>query len=122
MPFAFLVYSHHKCVGVPQGNTCGIGLGTGCVAEYMVRNALRLQGFWLTRVCALVLCSLPTSERASVRGIVVKGNMVTVPATKNIAFLFFLANGLHRAEGLGLAIMRPQSKTKVGEWATIGGY
>ena len=98
------------------------GLGTGRVAEYVVRNAPRLQGFWLTRVCALVPCSLPTSERAPVRGIVVKGNIATAPATKNIAFLFFLADGLHGAEGLGLAIMRPRSKTKVGEWATIGSY
>ncbi|KAF8262244.1 armadillo-type protein [Lactarius quietus] len=79
VPFAFLVYSHRDAVLdlLEAGSGLDVLLNTWC------ENAPTFQGFWPTRVSALALCALLASERPSVSAVVVKGDIVITPATKN---------------------------------------
>jgi hypothetical protein len=95
IPFAFLVHNHREAVldllettrvGEGEGDSGGLDvlLNTWC------ENAATFQGFWPTRVSALALCALLASERPSLRAVMVKGDIIITPATKNSACVFLL--------------------------------
>ena len=46
-------------------------------------NAETFQGFWPPRISTLALCSLFASERPSLQNLVVKGDIIVKPETKN---------------------------------------
>lgn len=46
-------------------------------------NAETFQGFWPPRISTLALCSLLASERPSLQGLIVKGDIIVKPETKN---------------------------------------
>ena len=55
--------------------------------EVLVRtwceNAETFQGFWAPRISTLALCSLFASERPSLQNVIVQGDLVVKPETKN---------------------------------------
>ena len=106
IPFAFLVHNHREAVldllettriGGGESDSGGLDvlLNTWC------ENAATFQGFWPTRVSALALCALLASERPSLRAVMVKGDIIITPATKNSAcFFFYLTTQALRYENL----------------------
>jgi hypothetical protein len=95
VPFAFLVYNHCDAVldllestrvgggGGGGGEGEGGRLGLDVLLNTWCENAATFQGFWPTRISALALCTLLRAGRASLRTIVVKGDIIITPATKN---------------------------------------
>jgi hypothetical protein len=88
VPFAFLVYSHREAVlellePMRVGEDEEARAGLDVLLNTWCENAATFQGFWPTRVSALALCALLASERQSVGAVVVKGDIVITPATKN---------------------------------------
>jgi len=58
-------------------------LGLDVLLNTWCENAATFQGFWPTRVSALALCALLASERPSLQGVVVKGDIIITATTKN---------------------------------------
>ncbi|KAH9962326.1 ARM repeat-containing protein [Russula compacta] len=90
VPFAFLVYSHCDAVvdllesaWVGEGEGEGGRLGLEVLLNTWCENAATFQGFWPTRISALALCTLLRAGRASLGAVVVKGDIMITPATKN---------------------------------------
>ncbi|KAI0756104.1 ARM repeat-containing protein [Daedaleopsis nitida] len=85
IPFAFLIHNQRDTVlGLLEGQTID---GTPAL-EILIRtwceNAETFQGFWPPRISTLALCSLFASERSSLQGLIVKGDIVVKPETKNV--------------------------------------
>jgi len=53
-------------------------------------NAEIFQGFWPSRISTLALTQLLATERPSLQNLVVKGNIIIKPETKNSKFIYFL--------------------------------
>lgn len=99
VPFAFLVYNHCDAVldllestrvGQGEGESEGGRLGLEVLLNTWCENAATLQGFWPTRISALALCTLLRAGRASLRMVVVKGDIIITPATNNSECAFVL--------------------------------
>jgi hypothetical protein len=95
VPFAFLVYSHREAVlellePMRVGEDEEARAGLDVLLNTWCENAATFQGFWPTRVSALALCALLASERQSVGAVVVKGDIVITPATKNSTCSFLI--------------------------------
>ncbi|KAI0045675.1 ARM repeat-containing protein [Auriscalpium vulgare] len=86
IPFAFLIHTQRDAIldlverVVVDGGRSGLDvlLNTWC------ENAETFQGFWPTRVSNLALCQLLLCERASLRALMVKGDIVVKPETRNV--------------------------------------
>ena len=117
VPFAFLVYSHREAVlELLETTSVGEDGGLHVLLNTWCENASTFQGFWPTRVSALALCALLASERASVKNVVVKGDIVITPATKDSAWFYLFLLLITGADGFGALAIMTRSKTKVGEW------
>lgn len=84
IPFAFLIYHQADTVisllesTEVQGRTAlDILIQTWC------ENAETFQGFWPTRISTLALSQLYSSGRPSLQNLVVKGDIIVKPETKN---------------------------------------
>ncbi len=91
IPFAFLVYTHPEpALDLLEQTRVGEGEDARSGIEVLLNtwceNATTFQGFWPTRVSALALCTLLASERPSLKGVVVKGDIIITPTTTNSAF------------------------------------
>jgi importin-9 len=64
--------------------------GLDVLIQTWCENAETFQGFWQTRVSTLALCSLYVSERQSLRELVVKGDIIVKPETKNGAPYYYI--------------------------------
>ncbi|EIN14253.1 ARM repeat-containing protein [Punctularia strigosozonata HHB-11173 SS5] len=85
IPFAFLIHNQRDTVLDMLENTSIDGRsGLDVLIQTWCENAETFQGFWQTRVSNLALCSLYVSERPSLRNIVVKGDIIVKPETKNV--------------------------------------
>ena len=86
IPFAFLVYNHCDPVldlleSARVGEVGRVGLDV--LLNTWCENAATFQGFWPTRISALALCTLLRAGRPSLQNVVVKGDIIITPTTKN---------------------------------------
>jgi hypothetical protein len=93
VPFAFLVYNHCDAV-LDLLESTRVGeegrLGLDVLLNTWSENAATFQGFWPTRISALALCTLLRVGRPSLQSIVVKGDIIITPTTKNSGSFFSL--------------------------------
>ncbi|RPD64798.1 ARM repeat-containing protein [Lentinus tigrinus ALCF2SS1-6] len=85
IPFAFLIHNQRDTVlNLLEGKSID---GTPAL-EILIRtwceNAETFQGFWAPRISTLALCSLFASERQNLQNIIVKGDLIVKPETKNV--------------------------------------
>ena len=84
VPFAFLIHNQRDTV---LDLLEGLAVDGTPALEVFVRtwceNAETFQGFWPPRISTLALCSLYASERPSLQNLIVKGDIVVKPETKN---------------------------------------
>ena len=84
VPFAFLIHNQRDTVldlleGQAVDGTPALEVFTRTWCE----NAETFQGFWPPRVSTLALCACFASARPSLQGIIVKGDIIVKPETKN---------------------------------------
>ncbi|OJT08019.1 Importin-9 [Trametes pubescens] len=85
IPFAFLIHNQRDTVlTLLEGTNVGGRSGLDILIQTWCENAETFQGFWPTRISALALSSLFASERPSLQQLVVKGDIVVKPETKNV--------------------------------------
>ncbi|KAF5345146.1 hypothetical protein D9758_009691 [Tetrapyrgos nigripes] len=91
IPFAFLINSQRDTVlslleemniQNPSGGANRTGLDV--LIQTWCENAETFQGFWPSRTSTLALTQMFASERPSLQGLVVKGDLVIKPETKNV--------------------------------------
>ena len=58
-------------------------VGLDVLLNTWCENAATFQGFWPTRISALALCTLLRAGRPSLQNVVVKGDIIITPTTKN---------------------------------------
>ena len=84
IPFAFLIHNQRDTV---LALLEGLSVEGTPALEILIRtwceNAETFQGFWPPRISTLALCSLFASERPSLQGLIVKGDIIVKPETKN---------------------------------------
>ncbi|KAL0068448.1 hypothetical protein AAF712_004526 [Marasmius tenuissimus] len=87
IPFAFLINNQRDTVLSlleemtiqPSGRT-----GLDILIQTWCENAETFQGFWQSRSSTMALTQLFVSERQSLRGLMVKGDLIVKPETKNV--------------------------------------
>ncbi|KAI0778993.1 ARM repeat-containing protein [Trametes elegans] len=85
IPFAFLIHNQRDTVlSLLEGMNVDGRSGLDILIQTWCENAETFQGFWPTRISALALSSLFASERPSLQGLTVKGDIVVKPETKNV--------------------------------------
>ncbi|KAI0673956.1 ARM repeat-containing protein [Trametes maxima] len=85
IPFAFLIHNQRDTVlSLLEGMNIDGRSGLDIFIQTWCENAETFQGFWPTRISALALCSLFASERPSLQTLIVKGDIVVKPETKNV--------------------------------------
>jgi hypothetical protein len=95
IPFAFLINNQRDTVLAlleemnVQGRT-----GLDVLIQTWCENAETFQGFWQSRCSTMALTQLFVSERPSLQSLMVKGDIIMKPETKNgeryFMFCFFL--------------------------------
>ncbi|KAI8980578.1 ARM repeat-containing protein [Trametes punicea] len=84
IPFAFLIHNQRDTVlSLLEGMNVDGRSGLDILIQAWCENAETFQGFWPTRISALALCALFASERPSLQNLVVKGDIIVKPETKN---------------------------------------
>ncbi|KAL1950948.1 hypothetical protein VTO73DRAFT_97 [Trametes versicolor] len=85
IPFAFLIHNQRDTVlTLLEGTNVAGRSGLDILIQTWCENAETFQGFWPTRISALALSSLFASERPSLQQLVVKGDIIVKPETKNV--------------------------------------
>ncbi|GBE77314.1 ARM repeat-containing protein [Sparassis crispa] len=85
IPFAFLIHSQRDTVLTLLESTNIDGRsGLDILIQTWCENAETFQGFWATRISTLGLCSLYASERPSLQHLMVKGDLIIKPETKDV--------------------------------------
>ncbi len=116
IPFAFLIHNQRDTVlTLLEGTNVGGRSGLDILIQTWCENAETFQGFWPTRISALALSSLFASERPSLQQLVVKGDIVVKPETKNgECFLSccWAVAGRSGLSGRACAVIMTRSKTK----------
>ncbi|TFY79832.1 hypothetical protein EWM64_g4180 [Hericium alpestre] len=90
IPFAFLIYSQRdvilnllEAIHLDDGRT-----GLDVLINTWCENAETFQGLWPMRVSSLALCQLFLAERPSLQGLMVKGDIIVKPETRNVPLEF----------------------------------
>jgi hypothetical protein len=84
IPFAFLIYNQPDTVlNLLEQTTVEGESGLAILLQTWCDNAETFQGFWPNRISHLALCRLYMSERQSLQGLMVKGDIIVRPETKN---------------------------------------
>ena len=84
IPFAFLIHNQRDTVlDLLEGQQVDGTPALEILARTWCENAETFQGFWPPRISTLALCSLFASERPSLQGLIVKGDIIVKPETKN---------------------------------------
>ncbi|KAI0721417.1 ARM repeat-containing protein [Cerioporus squamosus] len=85
IPFAFLIHNQRDTV---LNLLEGLSVDGTPALEILIRtwceNAETFQGFWAPRISTLALSSLFASERPSLQNVIVKGDLIVKPETKNV--------------------------------------
>lgn len=84
IPFAFLIYNQPDTVLYLLESTTTNGRnGLDVLIQTWCENAETFQGFWQSRVSTLALTKLYISGRPSLQSLMVKGDIILKPETKN---------------------------------------
>ena len=84
IPFAFLIHNQRDTVlALLEGLSVEGTPALKILIRTWCENAETFQGFWPPRISTLALCSLYASERRSLQNLIVKGDIVVKPETKN---------------------------------------
>ena len=84
IPFAFLIHNQRDTVlDLLEGQSVDDTPALEILIRTWCENAETFQGFWAPRISTLALCSLFASERPSLHNVIVKGDLVVKPETKN---------------------------------------
>ncbi|KAI5119706.1 hypothetical protein M0805_001421 [Coniferiporia weirii] len=85
VPFAFLVQGERDTVlSLLEGIDVNGRSGLDILIQTWCENAEVFQGFWPSRVSTLGLCQLFASERPSLKSLMVKGDIVVTPETRDV--------------------------------------
>ncbi|KAJ8590544.1 ARM repeat-containing protein [Rhizopogon salebrosus TDB-379] len=85
IPFAFLIYNQADTVLYLLESTTTNGRnGLDILIQTWCENAETFQGFWQSRVSTLALTKLYASGRPSLQSLMVKGDIILKPETKNV--------------------------------------
>ncbi|KAG2358745.1 ARM repeat-containing protein [Suillus spraguei] len=85
VPFAFLAYNQQDTVLYLLESTMTNGRnGLDILIQTWCENAETFQGFWQSRVSTLALTKLYASGRPSLQSLMVKGDIILKPETKNV--------------------------------------
>ncbi|EJF67437.1 ARM repeat-containing protein [Dichomitus squalens LYAD-421 SS1] len=85
IPFAFLIHNQRDTVlNLLESQQIDGTAALDILVRTWCENAETFQGFWPPRISTLALCSLYVSERPSLQNLVVKGDIVVKPETKNV--------------------------------------
>ncbi|EPS97853.1 hypothetical protein FOMPIDRAFT_1037743 [Fomitopsis schrenkii] len=85
VPFAFLVSNQRDTVLdlLESANIDGRS-GLDILLQTWCENEETFQGFWAQRISTLAFCSLFVSNRPSLQAVVVKGDLIIKPETRNV--------------------------------------
>ncbi|EKM84237.1 hypothetical protein AGABI1DRAFT_52094 [Agaricus bisporus var. burnettii JB137-S8] len=84
-PFAFLISNQRDTtLDLLESMNIDGRSGLDILVQTWCENAETFQGFWASRISTLGLTELLISERPSLRNIVVKGELIVKPETKNV--------------------------------------
>jgi hypothetical protein len=93
IPFAFLAYNQQDTVLYLLESTTTNGRnGLDILIQTWCENAETFQGFWQSRVSTLALTKLYASGRPSLQSLIVKGDIILKPETKNGESSFCIKN------------------------------
>lgn len=107
IPFAFLIHNQRDTVlTLLEGTNVAGRSGLDILIQTWCENAETFQGFWPTRISALALSSLFASERPSLQQLIVKGDIIVKPETKNGECLLLCLCGCCWAVGAERACVR----------------
>ncbi|KAG8968425.1 hypothetical protein FRC03_007367 [Tulasnella sp. 419] len=85
IPFAYLIHSQREIVlDLLESVQIGSRNGLEVVLNTWCENAETFQGYWANRISTLALCQMLLSERPSLKGVTVKGDLIIRPETKNV--------------------------------------
>ncbi|KIM88892.1 hypothetical protein PILCRDRAFT_244255 [Piloderma croceum F 1598] len=85
VPFCFLIYNQRDTVLSLLESTDVQGRsGVDILIHTWCENAETFQGYWPTRISNLALCLLYAAERPSLQNLMVKGDIIVNPATKDV--------------------------------------
>ncbi|KAF8844142.1 ARM repeat-containing protein [Paxillus ammoniavirescens] len=85
IPFVFLVYNQaDTALGMLESTTVQGRTALDVFIQTWCENAETFQGFWPTRISTLTLSQLYASGRPSLQNLVVKGDIIIKPETKNV--------------------------------------
>ena len=84
VPFNFLIQNQRDTIlGLLESSNVEGDSGLNVFVQTLCENVETFQGFWPSRVSTLALISLFASERSSLQGLVVKGDIVVKSDGKN---------------------------------------
>ncbi|KAG8901625.1 hypothetical protein FRB99_005185 [Tulasnella sp. 403] len=84
IPFAYLIHSQRdEVLNLLESTQVGSTTTLEILVKAWCENAETFHGFWATRMSTIALCDLFASDRASLRSIMVRGDMIVRPETKN---------------------------------------
>lgn len=84
IPFAFLIHNQADTVlGMLESTTAQGRSALDILIQTWCENAETFQGFWPTRISTLTLCQLYMSGRPTLQNLLVKGDIIIKPETKN---------------------------------------
>ncbi|OBZ68625.1 Importin-9 [Grifola frondosa] len=85
IPFAFLIHNQRDTVlSLLESINVQGRSGLDILIQTWCENAETFQGFWAIRISTLALCSLYASGRSSLQTLMVKGDIIVRPETKNV--------------------------------------
>ena len=94
VPFNFLIHNQRDTVlGLLESSNVEGDSGLNVFVQTLCENVETFQGFWPSRVSTLALTSLFASERPSLQGLVVKGDIIVKTDSKNGEWLLGLRSG-----------------------------
>lgn len=85
IPFAFLIHNQRDTVlDLLEPTNVDGRSGLDMLLQTWCENEETFQGFWAQRISSLALCSLFASGRPSLQSVVVKGDLIIKPETRNV--------------------------------------
>ncbi|KAJ7070709.1 ARM repeat-containing protein [Mycena amicta] len=85
VPFAFLINNQRDTVlDLLESMNVEGRSGLDILVQTWCENAETFQGFWPSRISTMALCQLFVSERPSLQGMMVKGDIIVKPETQNV--------------------------------------
>ncbi|KII94307.1 hypothetical protein PLICRDRAFT_50286 [Plicaturopsis crispa FD-325 SS-3] len=85
IPFAFLIHNQRDTVlSLLESMNVDGRTGLDILIQTWCENAETFQGFWPTRISDLALSQLYAAERPSLQSLMVKGDIIFKPETKNV--------------------------------------